>query len=62
MASIRNRGNRWQARVRRQGHPDEVKSFVNRQEAERWARSVETDIDRGSFISAAQAKNTRLLT
>lgn len=56
MASFRYRGNRWQARVRRHGHPDEVKSFVNRQEAERWARSVETDIDRGSFISTAQAQ------
>lgn len=56
MASIRNRGNRWQARVRRQGHPDEVRSFVNRQDAERWARSVEIDIDRGTFISTAEAQ------
>jgi integrase len=56
MASFRHRGNRWQARVRRQGHPDEVKSFVNRQDAERWARSVEIEIDRGSFISTAEAQ------
>lgn len=56
MASFRHRGNRWQARVRRQGHPDEVRSFVNRQDAERWARSVEIDIDRGTFISTAEAQ------
>jgi hypothetical protein len=52
MASFRQRGNRWQARVRRQGHPDEVRSFITRQDAERWSRSVETDMDRGAFSSS----------
>jgi len=56
MASFRQRGNRWQARVRHQGHPDEVKSFASRQEAQRWARSVEVEIDRGSFISTSEAQ------
>jgi integrase len=56
MASFRQRGGRWQARVRRQGHPDEVRTFNSRQDAERWARSVETEIDRGSFVSTAEAQ------
>lgn len=56
MASFRQRGGRWQARVRRQGHPDEVRTFTSRQDAERWARSVETEIDRGSFVSTAEAQ------
>jgi integrase len=56
MASLRQRGGRWQARVRRQGHPDEVRTFTSRQDAERWARSVETEIDRGSYISTAEAQ------
>ena len=45
MASFRQRGNRWQARVRRLGHPDVTQSFLTRQDAERWARSVEIEID-----------------
>ena len=56
MSSFRQRGNRWQARVRHQGHPDEVKSFATRQDAQRWARSVEVEIDRGSFISTTEAQ------
>jgi len=56
MASFRFRSNSWQARVRRKGHPDEVRSFITRQDAERWARSVETEMDRGAFTSTAEAE------
>ena len=49
MASIRQREGKWQARVRRKGFPDEVRTFPSRQDAERWARSVESDIDKGSY-------------
>ncbi|ESS15578.1 site-specific tyrosine recombinase XerC [Betaproteobacteria bacterium MOLA814] len=60
MATFRFRSNRWQARVRRQGHPDETRSFLTHKEAERWARTVESGIDHGSFISPTQAKKTTL--
>ena len=60
MASFRQHGNRWQARVRRQGYPDITKSFQGRQDAERWARSVESDIDRGSYVSLTEAQKTTL--
>ena len=60
MASFRQHGNRWQARVRRQGYPDITKSFQGRQDAERWARSVESDIDRGSYVSHTEAQKTTL--
>ena len=56
MESFIQRGNRWQARVRRQGPPDEVRSFITRQDAERWSRSVETDMDRGAFSSSSEAQ------
>jgi integrase len=56
MASFRQRNGRWQARVRRQGHPDEVRTFTSRHDAEKWARSVETEIDRGSYLSTAEAQ------
>lgn len=58
MASFRMHGQRWQARISRQGHPDEVRSFLTRQDTERWARSIETEMDRGSFISPTEAQRT----
>jgi integrase len=60
MASFRHRGNTWQARVARNGFPPEVKTFATRQDAERWARSVETEMDQGSFISRDEAEATTL--
>lgn len=47
MASIRQRGGKWQARVIRLGHAPQSKTFTKRQDAERWARAVEADIERG---------------
>jgi integrase len=58
MASIRYRQNRWQARVRRRGYPDETKTFITRQDAEKWARSIETDIDKGQFVNVSEAQRT----
>ncbi|MFM0134897.1 tyrosine-type recombinase/integrase [Caballeronia grimmiae] len=60
MASIRKRGNKWQARVCRVGYPAETKSFNVRADAERWARSVETEMDRGSFVSRSEAEANTL--
>ena len=60
MATFRFRSNRWQARVRRLGQPDETRSFLTHQEAERWARSVESEMDRGSYVSYTEAQKTTL--
>lgn len=60
MASIRFRSSKWQARVARKGFPAEVKTFSARQDAERWARSVETEMDRGSYRSRNDAESTTL--
>ena len=48
----------WQARVRRKGWPAQSKTFRTKAEAETWARKVEAEIDRGSFVSASQAEGT----
>jgi hypothetical protein len=48
MATFRNRKNKWQARVRRSGQPDVTTTFLIRTDAEKWARSFEIEIDRGS--------------
>jgi integrase len=60
MASFRQRGNKWQARIKRDGFPDQVKSFEAKAEAERWARSVESEMDRGSYVSYTEAQKTTL--
>lgn len=61
MATIRKRGNaQWQAIVRRSGWPHESKVFSTKYEADRWARSVESEMDRGIFISRHEAESTTL--
>lgn len=60
MASIRPRGERWQARVTRQGFPPETKSFRTKQEAEAWARAIETEIDKGTHQNRSTAERTTL--
>ena len=58
MASIRNRQGKWQARVIRKGYAPITKSFLVKQDAERWARQIESDIDRGSYTNLALAEKT----
>ncbi len=58
MASIRARSNKWQARIIRKGHPTIARTFLTRQDAEKWARSIEIEIDRGTFINTDFAQKT----
>ena len=60
MASFRQRNGKWQARVLRDGHPDQTKTFVTKGDAEKWARSVESEIDKGQFISVNEAQRNTL--
>jgi integrase len=60
MASFRQRSSKWQARVKRDGYPDQVKTFEARSDAERWARSVESAMDKGQFIDTQEAQRTTL--
>jgi len=47
MSSIRKRGEKWQARVHRKENKPIVKSFNNKSDALKWARSVESQLDLG---------------
>jgi len=60
MASIRQRNGKWQARVIRKGQPPQARTFLSKQDAERWARGVETEIDRGTCTSRTEADRTTL--
>jgi integrase len=50
----------WQARIRRKGYPDQNRTFETKTDAEAWARSVENEMDRGVFVSRAEAESTTL--
>lgn len=60
MASIRQRGNRWQCRVTRHGFPPETKSFATKADAETWARSIEVEMDKGVHQNRASVERTTL--
>ena len=47
MASVRKHGDKWQARVQRKGQSSLAKSFNNKADALKWARSVESQVDLG---------------
>ena len=50
----------WQAKIRRKGHPTQSKTFETRKEADAWARVIESEMDRGAFISRATSERTTL--
>jgi hypothetical protein len=60
MATFRNRTGKWQARIRRHGHKDITKSFITLQDAEKWARQTEVDLDKHSYRSNTLAEKTAL--
>ncbi len=61
MATIRKRGPyQWQAIVKRKGYPLQSKTFNYQKDAEAWARDVERDMDRGSYMTAREAERTTI--
>jgi integrase len=58
MASIRFRSNKWQARVSRKGEQSLVKTFQSKEDAQRWARSIEVEWDKGTYHNTHQAQKT----
>lgn len=60
MASIRNRKGKWAVRVVRKGYPDQYATFASKQDAERWARQAEAEMDRGTYVSLTEAQRVTL--
>lgn len=61
MATIRKRGElQWQAIVKRKGFPGLSKTWNTRKEAEAWARQIESEMDRGVFVSRVEAERVTL--
>jgi len=60
MASIWKRGNYWRAAVRRQGYPEQTRTFDAKGDAEAWARRLESEMDRGIFVDRTEAERNTL--
>jgi integrase len=61
MATFTRRGDgQWQVKIRRRGYPAITKTFSTKAKAEYWARSVESEMDGGTFVSRAEAETTTL--
>lgn len=61
MATIQKRGSyQWRALIRRKGFPLQTKTFEKQADAEKWARDVESQMDRGIFVDRSQAERETL--
>ncbi|QDQ73149.1 site-specific integrase [Pseudoluteimonas lycopersici] len=60
MAQITKRGDlQWRARVRVKGYPDQSRTFMYREDAEKWARALERELETAGFVDRREAeKNT----
>ena len=61
MATFDQRPNgKWRAQIRRTGYAAKAKTFRTKAEAEKWARGLETQLDRGVEIDVAELRKTRV--
>jgi integrase len=59
MAVIEKRGDgQFRARVRKTGFPPLSKTFINRSDAATWAKGIEVEMERGSFVTISKAQST----
>jgi hypothetical protein len=60
VASISKRGRYWRAQIVRRGYPPQYRTFDTRAEAEAWSRAMESEMDRGIFVSRVESEKTTL--
>lgn len=60
MATIRKRGDSFQAIVKRRGFPLTSRTFEHKADALIWTRQIETDMDRGQFLPRAASEGILL--
>ena len=51
---------KWQAKIRRKGYPQQIRTFQYKSEAEAWERESLAEMDRGDFVSRTEAEATTL--
>lgn len=60
MATFTKRGDYWRAQVRRTGHPIQDQTFDTKEQGVKWARDIESRMDRGVFFDNREAEQTTL--
>ncbi|CAM8824572.1 tyrosine-type recombinase/integrase [Burkholderia pseudomallei] len=60
MAYISQRGAYWRTEVRRRGYKPVYRSFDTKQQAQQWARRVESEMDSGAYVDRTEAERTTL--
>jgi hypothetical protein len=60
MATIEKRGQFWRVKIRRAGFLAQTRTFDNRTQAQQWARSVESEIDKGIVVDRRTAQRLSL--
>ena len=50
----------YQAIVRKKGHPSQTRTFRAKRDAERWARQIESEMERGVFVQRTESEQTTL--
>ena len=60
MATIRKKAGKWQGLIRRSFHKPISKTFISKQDAQRWARETERQIEVGQYVDLSEANKTTL--
>lgn len=62
MASVIKRSGSWQAKIKRKGYPVIFKTFVDKADAQLWARKIEYQMDSGSWVDNCGTRSTLINT
>lgn len=61
MGQITKRGEyQWRAKVRRKGFPEQSRTFTYKEDAEKWVRMVESELETTGFIDRREAEKNSL--
>ena len=60
MATIRKKRGKWQVLIRKKFYKSISKTFVTKEDSEKYAREIEAQIDKGFLINYEEAQKTRL--
>ena len=60
MAYISQRGAYWRAEVRRRGCKPAYRTFDTKQQAQQWARRIESEMDSGLYFDRSESERTTL--
>ena len=59
MATIRKKRGKWQVLIRKKFHTPISKTFVTKEDADKYAREIEAQIDKGFLVSYEEAQKTK---